>query len=167
MTFLGLRPKQVRVSTTMLQRTSITDHAHLDPLRELQVELAMADTRILLVELQELALLEEQDRVEVVLLDLPKLLLERGERLPRRCRNVQRAGIVARLSRADLILVSDVNKEAEGIIRALLFLLLFSSALLGSGEEGTGALGAGLFLQLRSGGSLLRKWFVVVAIQFG
>ena len=106
MTFPGLQPKQVHVSTTTLLRTPTTNHAHLDPLRELQVELAMADTRILLVELQELALLEEQDRVEVVLLDLPKLLLERGERLPRRCRNVQRAGIVARLSRADLIFVS-------------------------------------------------------------
>ena len=61
------------MSTTTLLRTSSPDHAHLDPLRELQVELAMTDTRILLVELQELALLEEQDRVEVVLLDLPEL----------------------------------------------------------------------------------------------
>ena len=50
-----------------------TYHAHFDTLRELQVELAVSDPRIFLIQFKKLALLEEQDGIEVVLLDLPEL----------------------------------------------------------------------------------------------
>lgn len=56
--------------------------------------------RILLVQLKELALLEEEHRVVVVLLDLPELVLKRRKLLPRRGRDVQRARVVAGLAGA-------------------------------------------------------------------
>ena len=80
----------------------------------------MPDARILFVQLQELALLEEQDRVEVVLLDLPELLLERRKLVPRALRDVQRPRVVPRLPRAHAVLVAHVDKEAERVLGCLL-----------------------------------------------
>ena len=57
----------------------------------------MSNPRVLLVQLQELALLEEQDRVEVGLLDLPELLLERRELVPGGLGAVDGARVVVRV----------------------------------------------------------------------
>ena len=92
-----------------------TYHAHFDTLRELQVEPAVSDPRIFLIQFKKLALLEEQDGIEVVLLDLPELktyktakkrayrqlpnlLLKRSELFPRFGRDVESARIVGRCS---------------------------------------------------------------------
>ena len=95
----------------------------------------MSDPRILFVQLQEFALLEEQDRVEVVLLDLPELLLERRKLVPRALRDIQRPRVVPRLPRTHAVLVAHVDEEAKGVLGGLLLRLLLESALLGCGEE--------------------------------
>ena len=51
-----------------------TYHAHLDTLRQLQVELLVTNASVFFIQLEEFTLLEEQDCIVVVLLDLPKLL---------------------------------------------------------------------------------------------
>lgn len=59
-----------------------THHLHLDPVRQFEIKFLVPDQSIVLVQLVKLALLEEQHRVEVILLDLPKLFLKRRERCP-------------------------------------------------------------------------------------
>lgn len=71
--------------------------------RSRQERFAKGTHSVLLVQLEELALLEEENRVVVVLFDLPELALKGRERLPRRRRDVERARVVAGLSRADAV----------------------------------------------------------------
>lgn len=52
-------------------------HFHLHPVGKLQVKELMAELGIVLVEFIELALLEEQDGIIVVLLDSPELSIAR------------------------------------------------------------------------------------------
>ena len=122
-------------------------HAHLHALGELQVELAMSDTGVFFVQLQELALLKEENRVEMILLDLPELLLEWGKLLPSLLGDVERARVVSRFPRPDLVLVHNIDEEAKRIFGALLLFLLLLRALLGGGEEAATTLGARLFVQ--------------------
>lgn len=60
----------------------------------------MSDQRVFLVQLVKLAFLEEEDRVPVLLLDLPELHLEGRELLPGALGNVQRAWVVVGLARS-------------------------------------------------------------------
>ena len=146
-------------------------HAHLDALGELQVELTMSDPRVFFVQLQELALLKEQNRVEMILLDLPELLLEWSELLPSLLGDVERARVVSRFPRPDLVLVHNIDEEAKRIFGALLLFLLLLRALLGGGEEAAATLGARLLVQGWACWGLLglslRLLFIVVTIEFG
>ena len=54
-----------------------TNHAHVDSIGHLEVELLVADSGVILVKFVELALLEEHNGIPKVLLDLPVLTLER------------------------------------------------------------------------------------------
>jgi hypothetical protein len=109
-------------------RLGYSHHLHLDPIRQLEIKLAMSDRGILLVlhvlgaivsfrspsqissaqgargreekartthQLEELALLEEQHGIEMILLDLPELSLEGREGGPGGFGDVERAGVVA------------------------------------------------------------------------
>lgn len=90
-----------------------TYHTHLDPISQFQVKLLVSNRRIVLIQLVKLALLEEQDCIEMILLDLPELLLERGHRLERLFRNVNRPLVVFRVVGAFHERVSDLIRSEE------------------------------------------------------
>eukprot|EP00754_Rhynchopus_humris_P002218 Rhum_TRINITY_DN11226_c0_g1::Rhum_TRINITY_DN11226_c0_g1_i1::g.43459::m.43459 len=106
------------------------DHAHARAggVRHLQVEVLAADVGVPLVELVELALLEEQHRVPVHHLDLPVLALEVRHRLERRLGHVQPAVVVVLLLRAPAFLVHDVTEEA--VLQAVLVLRVLVACIL-------------------------------------
>jgi len=90
---------------------------------------------VVLVQLVKLALLEEEHRVVVVLLDLPELLLERCKRVPRLAGNVDCARVVLRVPGAVAVLVLDVDKEVKARLRLALLLLGLELLALGGGEK--------------------------------
>ena len=115
-------------------------HTHLDSLRELQVKLSMTNLRVLLVQLEELAFLEEQHCVEVVLLDLPKLLLKRTHLIPSFPRDIACSRVVVRMIRSILVLVHDFLRSDKAETRFVLLLPLsgFFSSTFSSSQEGVG-----------------------------
>lgn len=57
-------------------------HLHLDTVSQFEIEFLMSNQRIVLVQLVEFSLLEEQDCIEVILFDLPKLFFKGREGCP-------------------------------------------------------------------------------------
>ena len=70
----------------------------------------MTNSGIVLVELIELALLEENNSVPEFLLDLPVLLLERRESGPCERRDVDSSGIVVRVAFRVAVNVLEISK---------------------------------------------------------
>jgi hypothetical protein len=119
-----------------------THHLHLDTVSELKVKLLVADHGVVLVQLVELALLEEENRIVVVLLDLPELRLERRKFLPRRLGDVNGTRVVVGVTGPVALLVLDVDKEVEALFLGTLLLLVVELLALGGSEEEVGAIAA-------------------------
>ncbi len=95
----------------------------------------MTDLGVTLVQLVELALLKEEDRVEMILLDLPELLLEWSEGVPSGFGYMYCPFIVVWVILRTSLFVPDIEQKFEALLRFPLVVSRFDLLSLCSSQE--------------------------------